>query len=159
MVEAARATIICDTRLGGGHLFFYDEHFEWRSRSLALASSTIKVRYEDIEDIKIIPTHKKEVRVILKSGEEHTLLMYKTDAFIGIIQERLQSLKNKDIVKSKHDEIVEIKENKKVAPKAKAAEEGDDMLSKIVKLSELKEKGLLTDEEFALAKKKILEGK
>ena len=45
-----------------------------------------------------------------------------------------------------------------VAPQAAAAPAGDDMMAKITQLSQLHSSGVLTDEEFAAAKAKLLAG-
>lgn len=44
------------------------------------------------------------------------------------------------------------------APAPVAADGGDDMLAQLEKLGELRDKGILTDEEFAAQKAKLLAG-
>jgi hypothetical protein len=44
------------------------------------------------------------------------------------------------------------------APAAPVADAGDDMIAQLEKLGELRDKGILTDEEFAAQKAKLLAG-
>ena len=44
------------------------------------------------------------------------------------------------------------------APAAPAADAGDDLIAQLEKLGELRDKGILTDEEFAAQKAKLLAG-
>lgn len=141
MLELPWAKMPCDTTHGAGGLYFYEEHLEWRPKSGALMHLKFDIRYDEIKDIVYTPTHKKTVDIILKDDSKYTLMMYKIEYFTGCINERLDNLKHP---------------KKSSRASASEAPKEEDKFAKLKELVEMKEKNLLTDEEFAAAKAKLL---
>ena len=144
MFELPRADYLCDTSYGDGKIFFYDDRMEWRLRGAEFAKPTFVIRYDEIQDIEVIPTRKKTVIIKLKDGTSRSLFLYKVEELYGIINERMEALKLKDDKKDVVDATV-----------TPVAEE-EDKLAKLERLAKLHKDGALTDEEFAAAKKALL---
>lgn len=143
MLETPRLRLKADTAYGGGVLEFYEEYFEWRPRSAALLSQKFSIRYEDILDIEMIPTHKKQVIISTRDGYKYTVMLYHIDLFSGMVNERMAACKAPKAAKT--------------APRAiPAGSKEDEDLAKLEKLAELRRTGALTEEEFKAAKAKIL---
>ena len=134
MFKAPIDTMICDTPSGDGEVYFYDEYLEWVNRS---NGGTIKIFYESISDVKVIPSLKKQVVIYTKGGKQQSFFLYKANTFVATLHRIMEERENSNVVEAE------------VEPK-------DDDLSKLERLAKLHESGALTDEEFAKAKAKIL---
>ena len=58
MFDVPYEKMVCDSDLGDGGLYFYEEYMEWVLRN---SNSGFKIYYKDIQDVKIIYTRKKEL--------------------------------------------------------------------------------------------------
>ena len=143
-MDLAYAKMHADTQYGSGALYFYDEYFEWRPNAGALMNLRFMIRYDELDDIKVTPTRKSQVIITTKAKRQYTIMIRRVDSFTGFINERLENLKYK----------------KQAAAAPKAVEEKkpqvDDPLAQLSRLAEMREKNLLTEEEFVAAKKKLL---
>ena len=128
--------MICDSDLGDGGVYFYEEYFEWLNRD---TGAGFKIYYKNVDEVKILSGIKKTVIITTKSGETKKLYLYKADTLQQRIYEGAKRVENPS--KVIEAEPVEIKE---------------DALSQLERLAKLHESGALTDEEFAKAKQKIL---
>lgn len=144
MIETLIAKMICDTAKGGGGAYFYEHHFEWRPRSAALQYLSISFKYSDVQDMELTPTHKKQVKVLLKDGSAHIFMMYRYENFIGFMKNGMLGTKNNP----QPQPIIEAELNQEGS--------GDEMLDKLERLAKLHNSGALSDEEFAAAKKQLL---
>ena len=138
MIEKPIADYFCDTKYGDGHIYFYNDHFEWKLRGAEMGKPKISINYLDIEDMDEIPTAKKTIHVKLKNGQMHTFFLYRDREFFTIVDGRIDALKNGDVIEVE-PEVVE-----------------EDNLDKLERLAKLHKEGSLTDEEFKAAKAKIL---
>lgn len=137
MFESPYAKMVCDTSRSDGGIYFYKEYCEWVSRA---NTGSFKIHYLDIDDVRINQGRKKEVVVCLKNGEKYYLYLYKADTLRQLLYEAIERLNNPV------SEVVEVEESSK-----------EDYISKLERLAKLHKSGDLTDEEFQLAKKKLLE--
>ena len=135
MFETPYEKMICDSDIGDGGVFFYNEYMEWVLRK---TTNGFKIYYKDIEDVKIIYSRKKVVTIYMKNGSHRKLYLYKADTLKKLIQEAVERVNGN--------------EDKTVT----AIEPQEDDLTKLERLAKLHESGALNDEEFAQAKKKIL---
>ena len=139
MFDVPYEKMVCDSDLGDGGLFFYNEYMEWVLRN---SNSGFKIFYKDIQDVKIIYTRKKVVTVYMNNGSHRNLYLYKADTLKKLIHEAV-------------DRVNGVVDNQEV-PQEQPKEENVDDLTKLERLAKLHESGALNDEEFAQAKKKIL---
>ena len=139
MFDVPYEKMVCDSDLGDGGLYFYNEYMEWVLRN---SNSGFKIYYKDIQDVKIIYTRKKVVTVYMNNGSHRNLYLYKADTLKKLIHEAV-------------DRINGVVDNQEV-PQEQPKEENVDDLTKLERLAKLHESGALNDEEFAQAKKKIL---
>ena len=139
MFEVPYEKMVCDSDLGDGGLYFYNEYMEWVLRN---SNSGFKIYYKDIQDVKIIYTRKKVVTVYMNNGSHRNLYLYKADTLKKLIHEAV-------------DRVNGVVDNQEV-PQEQPKEENVDDLTKLERLAKLHESGALNDEEFAQAKKKIL---
>lgn len=144
MIEMPIAKMIVDTPRADGGLYFYEEYMEWKPRAMSLQHLSFKIRYEDVQNVNVIPTRKKQIVITTKNGETHTLMTYKEGHFFEIFNERVAKFE-----KAKPAEI-------ELKPQEVKAEDNEDTLAKLERLAALHEKKALTDEEFKAAKAKIL---
>ena len=143
MFEVPYEKMICDSDYGDGGINFYNDYFEWNNRS---NGEGFKVYYKDIKDVKIISGLKKKVIVTLNDGEVKNLYLYKADTLRSLLY---QAVKRVNGEATKEDSVIDIE------PEPVNHEE-EDVISQLERLAKLHESGALTDEEFALAKKKVL---
>ena len=139
MFDVPYEKMVCDSDLGDGGLFFYNEYMEWVLRN---SHSGFKIYYKDIQDVKIIYTRKKVVTVYMNNGSHRNLYLYKADTLKKLIHEAV-------------DRVNGVVNNQEV-PQEQPKEDNVDDLTKLERLAKLHESGALNDEEFAQAKKKIL---
>lgn len=139
MFDVPYEKMVCDSDLGDGGLYFYEEYMEWVLRN---SNSGFKIYYKDIQDVKIIYTRKKVVTVYMNNGSHRNLYLYKADTLKKLIHEAV-------------DRVNGAVDNQEV-PQEQPKEENVDDLTKLERLAKLHESGALNDEEFAQAKKKIL---
>lgn len=139
MFDVPYEKMVCDSDLGDGGLYFYNEYMEWVLRN---SNSGFKIYYKDIQDVKIIYTRKKVVTVYMNNGSHRNLYLYKADTL-------------KQLIHAAVDRVNGVVDNQEV-PQEQPKEENVDDLTKLERLAKLHESGVLTDEEFAQAKKKIL---
>ncbi len=139
MFDVPYEKMVCDSDLGDGGLYFYEEYMEWVLRN---SNSGFKIYYKDIQDVKIIYTRKKVVTVYMNNGSHRNLYLYKADTLKKLIHEAV-------------DRVNGVVDNQEV-PQEQPKEENVDDLTKLERLAKLHESGALNDEEFAQAKKKIL---
>ena len=128
-------TMFCDTASADGEVYFYKDYLEWVKRGSG--ATTIKIFYEAISDVKVIPSFKKQVIIYTKGGKQQSFYLYKANTFVATLHRIMEERENSNVVEAE------------VKPK-------DDDLSKLERLAKLHESGALTDEEFAKAKAKIL---
>ena len=138
-LKIPRESMVCDTERGDGNIYFYDEYFEWISRS---TGSGFRLRYESIDDIKVIRTAKKEVILITKQKKRISLFIYKADTLLSLLYERINAVNGQSPIIDA--EISPVKDEKEAT------------LSQLERLAKLHKSGDLTDEEFAKAKAKLL---
>ena len=132
--------MVCDSDLGDGGVYFYEEYMEWVLRN---SNNGFKIYYKDIKDVKIIYTRKKVVTVYMNNGSHRNLYLYKADTLKKLIYDAVQKVNGEvPANETPNSEVVD-------AP-------NEDDLSKLERLAKLHESGALNDEEFAQAKKKIL---
>ncbi len=139
MFDVPYEKMVCDSDLGDGGVYFYEEYMEWVLRN---SNSGFKIYYKDIQDVKIIYTRKKVVTVYMNNGSHRNLYLYKADTLKKLIHEAV-------------DRVNGVVNNQEV-PQEQPKEENVDDLTKLERLAKLHESGALNDEEFAQAKKKIL---
>lgn len=139
MFDVPYEKMVCDSDLGDGGLYFYNEYMEWVLRN---SNSGFKIFYKDIQDVKIIYTRKKVVTVYMNNGSHRNLYLYKADTLKKLIHEAV-------------DRVNGVVDNQEV-PQEQPKEDNVDDLTKLERLAKLHESGALNDEEFAQAKKKIL---
>ena len=139
MFDVPYEKMVCDSDLGDGGLYFYNEYMEWVLRN---SNNGFKIYYKDIQDVKIIYTRKKVVTVYMNNGSHRNLYLYKADTLKKLIHEAV-------------DRVNGVVDNQEV-PQEQPKEENVDDLTKLERLAKLHESGALNDEEFAQAKKKIL---
>ena len=147
-MDLAYAKMVADTQYGAGGLYFYEEYFEWRPKSGALMNLRFMIRYDELDDIKITPTRKSQVLITTKDGRQYTVMIHRVESFTGFINERLENLKYK-----KQATVQNAQKPKEI--EAKPANE-EDPLAQLERLAALREKNLLSEEEFVAAKKKLL---
>ena len=134
-----RESMVCDTTRGDGNIYFYDEYFEWINRS---TGAGFRLRYESIDDIKVIRTGKNEVIITTKQQKRVSLFIYKVDTLLSLLYERINAVNgNENIVDAD------------VSP---AKNDKDELLNQLERLAKLHESGAISDEEFQEAKQKIL---
>ena len=126
--------MICDTPSGDGGVYFYDNYLEWVNRN---TGATIKIAYDVISEVKVIPSMKKQVIITTKSGQKQSFFLYKADTFVQILHSLMEKNEKGDVIDAE------------VSP-------AEDDLTKLERLAKLHESGALTDEEFTKAKAKIL---
>ena len=129
-------TMICDSDLGDGGVYFYEEYFEWLNRK---TGEGFRIHYKDVDDVKVLSGLKKTVIVTTKSGETRKLYLYRAET----LRKMIYDAANK--VGSTAPAIEE-----------KPAEVKEDTLAQLERLAKLHDSGALSDEEFAKAKQKIL---
>lgn len=127
--KVPRLHLICDTNRGDGNIYLFDEYLEWYNRD---NGNGFRVRYDVIQDVRVIRTHKVQVILITKSGQEVVFFLYKADELLTELYERINAVGNGN------------------------GPSEADMLSQLERLAKLHESGALTDEEFAKAKEKLL---
>ncbi len=140
MFDVPYEKMVCDSDLGDGGLYFYNEYMEWVLRN---SNSGFKIYYKDIQDVKIIYTRKKVVTVYMNNGSHRNLYLYKADTLKQLIHEAV-------------DRVNGVVDNQAPTEAVESKEEPIDDLGKLERLAKLHESGALNDEEFAQAKKKIL---
>ena len=139
MFDVPYEKMVCDSDLGDGGLYFYEEYMEWVLRN---SNSGFKIYYKDIQDVKIIYTRKKVVTVYMNNGSHRNLYLYKADTL-------------KQLIHAAVDRVNGVVDNQEV-PQEQPKEDNVDDLTKLERLAKRHESGALNDEEFAQAKKKIL---
>ena len=138
MYKAPLEKMVCDSDYGDGGIFFYETYFEWTNRD---SGKGFKVEYKNITDVDVVLTHKKKVIIKTAAGNTWNLYLYKYETLLNFLYKRM------DIAKGKVAD-------EKVAAEAEESKESD--LDKLERLAKLHESGALSDEEFQLAKDKIL---
>lgn len=138
MYKAPLEKMVCDSDYGDGGIFFYETYFEWTNRD---SGKGFKVEYKNITDVDVVLTHKKKVIIKTAAGNTWNLYLYKYETLLNFLYKRM------DIAKGKVAE-------EKVVAEAEESKESD--LDKLERLAKLHESGALSDEEFQLAKDKIL---
>ena len=131
--------MVCDSDYGDGGIYFYDTYFEWSNRE---SGKGFKVEYKNIVDVNVVLSHKKTVTIKTKAGNTWRLYLYKYDELLKILYKQMDIAKGKE-----KPEVVD-------AVVEPVKQESD--LDKLERLAKLHESGALTDEEFQIAKDKIL---
>lgn len=139
MYQAPFEKMVCDSDYGDGGIYFYETYFDWTNRD---TGKGFRVNYSDIADVDVVLTHKKKVTVILKEGKKYNLYLYRYETLLQILYGKMGVKQGKN----GQDVVGEAKEE--------SAKETD--LEKLERLAKLHESGALSDEEFQLAKDKIL---
>ena len=134
-----RESMVCDTTRGDGNIYFYDEYFEWINRS---SGNGFRLRYGSIDDIKVIRTGKNEVIITTKQQKRISLFIYKVDTLLSLLYERINAVNG-------NESIID-------ADVSPAKNDKDELLNQLERLAKLHESGALNDEEFQLAKDKLL---
>ena len=137
MFNVPYAKMICDSDKGDGGINFYDEYCEWVNRS---NGNSFKVYYQDIDDVKIISGLKKTVIVTSKSGEKVRFYLYKAATLQDLLYKAIQRVNGVVVEEEKEKEVSENK----------------DCIDQLERLAKLHDSGAITDEEYSLAKQKIL---
>ena len=134
-----RESMVCDTTRGDGNIYFYDEYFEWINRS---SGNGFRLRYESIDDIKVIRTGKNEVIITTKQQKRISLFIYKVDTLLSLLYERINAVNG-------NESIID-------ADVSPAKNDKDELVNQLERLAKLHESGALSDEEFKLAKDNLL---
>ena len=142
MYKAPIEKMVCDSDYGDGGIFFYETYFEWTNRD---SGKGFKVEYKNIVDVDVVLTHKKKVIIKTAKGNTWNLYLYKYDTLLDILYKQMDIAKGKADAPKEEGEVV-----------AEAKEEKESDLDKLERLAKLHESGALSDEEFQLAKDKIL---
>ena len=132
--------MVCDSDYGDGGIYFYETYLEWTNRD---SGKGFKIEYKNIVDVDVVLTHKKKVMIKTEKGNVWNLYLYKYENLLEILYKQM------DLAKGKADAP-----NGDVVAEASEAKESD--LEKLERLAKLHESGALSDEEFQLAKDKIL---
>ena len=135
MYQVPLEKMVCDTNLGDGGVYFYEDHLTWENRD---NGNSFSIAYKDIKNVEVIHTFKKQVIVTTSDDKKHTFMLYKADTFVSLLYRFMEGKKDKEDVIDAEVKPVE------------------DDLSKLERLAKLHDSGALTDEEFAKAKAKIL---
>lgn len=138
MIEAARAQFRCDTSNGPGFVYMYDKYLEWIPRDGRLIHLKFVLYYSEMGKVEVIPTRKAQININYSDGNKYSLMLYDQNVFTSILEDRIKHSKDE-----------------KPALESKSSSADED-LEKLMKLSALHKEGSLSDEEFALAKAKIL---
>ena len=133
MFTVPYAKMICDSDKGDGNIQFYEEYCEWLNRYNA---NSIKIYYQDIDDVKVTSGIKKTVIVILKDGTKIRFYLYKAATLRELLYKAVQRVNGE----TKEFDFTE----------------SDDTVTQLEKLAKLHESGAITDEEYQQAKQKIL---
>lgn len=133
--------MVCDSDYGDGGVYFYETYLEWTNRD---TGKGFKIEYVNIVDVDVTLTHKKKVAIKTQKGNTWNLYLYKYESFLDILYKQM------DLAKGKADAPKEAE----VVAEAEESKESD--LDKLERLAKLHESGALSDEEFQLAKDKIL---
>lgn len=136
-IEVPSAKMICDTRAGDGGVYFYNDRLEWRARSSFTGHNFI-IHYKDIEDVQVIPSRKKEIKISTNVGTKYSLFLYRSDEFINILSAHMKKAPQEEA------KAIEVKDN------------NEDGFAKLEKLVQMRKDNLLNEEEFEAAKKKLL---
>ena len=131
--------MICDSDMGDGGVYFYDEYFEWLNRS---NGEGFRIHYKDVDEVKILSGVKKTVIITTKGGETKRLYLYKADTLQKLIFDGAKRAESSCQSKVVDVEPVEV--------------DNEDTIAKLERLAKLHESGALSDEEFAKAKEKVL---
>ena len=140
MFQVPYEKMVCDSDYGDGGVYFYEEYFEWINRS---SGKGFRIRYADIKDVTVVQSQKKKVTVITNGGAQRNLYVYKVDNLLKLLKEAIDR---------SHGVKPELEQTSKVVDK----ESIKDDITKLERLAKLHESGALTDEEFKVAKQKIL---
>ena len=132
--------MVCDSDYGDGGIYLYETYLEWTNRD---SGKGFKIEYKNIVDVDVVLTHKKKVMIKTEKGNVWNLYLYKYENLLEILYKQM------DLAKGKADAP-----NGDVVAEASEAKESD--LEKLERLAKLHESGALSDEEFQLAKDKIL---
>ena len=140
MYTAPFEKFVCDSDRGDGGVYLYDDYFEWLKRD---NGGGFRVKYSNIQDIKVIMTRKKTVVITLNSGTKVNLYLYNYEDLTRLLSQKVEEartgIKQGDIIDATVEKL-----------------DDDELLSKLERLASLHKSGALTDEEFAKAKEKIL---
>ena len=134
--------MIADHNGLGGGVFFELFYLEWKPRNYRYKDHSFKVYYKDITKVELIDSFKKRVILHTASGK-YTIDLYRVDTFLYILDQARE--KNKE---GNPEDIIEVP----VEDESPVSQN----LSELERLAKLHESGALTDEEFKLAKEKIL---
>ena len=137
MIDYIGKKMIVDTRSSDGGAYFEKDYFEWRSRNTLRSDLTIRIKYSDVKEVRIIRGRKKRVEVYLNDGTVHYFWLYKAATFAQFINAGKEAMTHKE-------------ENKGSAPIS------DEDLERLSKLSSLHKDGVLSEEEFQNQKEEIL---
>ena len=115
------------------HLFINKKRGIFINTSNRSNGKGFRIKYSNIQDVKVTYTSKAKITIFTKSGESVNLYLRKYETFLENLEK---------FMGDKKEEADEIP--------------SDDDLSKLERLAKLHESGALTDEEFKKAKEKIL---
>lgn len=134
--------MVCDSDYGDGGIYFYETYLEWTNRD---NGKGFKIEYKNIVDVDVVLTHKKKVVIKTQMGNTWNLYLYKYENLLDILYKQMDLAKGKADAPQANEEVV-----------AEAEETKESDLDKLERLAKLHESGALSDEEFQLAKDKIL---
>ena len=140
MPKVPRESMICDTDRGDGGVYFYDEYLEWINRS---TGNGFRLRYESIDDVRVIRNAKKTIVVTTKQQKKINFYIYKADTFLSLLYERINANNGESPIIDA--EVGPVKNDK------------DELLNQLERLAKLHDSGALSDEEFQQAKAKLLQ--
>lgn len=135
MITPPYEKMVCDSKLGDGGIYFYEEYCEWVNRKNS--ARYLRIYYRDIDDITIRSGIKKTVTVLLKDGQRVFFYLYKAATLKEILYKAIQRI-NGEVVDNK------------------PTDGHNDLVDELERLAKLHDAGALTDEEYALAKQKLL---
>ena len=139
MIKIPYEKMVCDSDYGDGGVYFYDDYFEWINRD---TGKGFRIHYIDIQDISVVLSSKKRVTILTKGGATRNLYLYKSDELLKLLNDAIERVNGKP----QEDKVENVSSKENV----------EDDISKLERLAKLHESGALTDEEFKVAKQKIL---
>lgn len=83
----------CDTELANGHIYFYNNYFDWFPNNPKEAISW-RCYYKDIDNINREDGIKKKVTIRGK-GDKVYLFLYKANTLVDILEEHIYTIRGK----------------------------------------------------------------
>ena len=134
--------MIADHNNIGGGVYFEPEYLEWKPRHYRFKEQGFKLYYKDITSVSMLETFKKRI-IMHTASDQYTIDLYRVDTFLYLLDKGRKAAQD-----SGDGDVTEAS--------VESEHPSQDNISELERLAKLHESGALTDEEFKLAKEKIL---